>query len=172
MAEQISFTLSEQDYVDASRSQYSSRWKSPKQWAWAIAILIGLAGLFAYLDSWDLESFIYNSMPYLGIVLLFWLLCPFLGYLWVGRWARRMFRQQKLNPENRMWWNDEGLRIESDLGSLKAKWGDFYSWKKAGKMFMVHINEALYYVVPDGALTAAQAADLEGKLKENGVVRR
>lgn len=172
MAEEISFRLSEQDYVDASRSQYTSRLKSPKQWASALALLLVMSGLFAYADSCDLESFFYNSVPYLAIILMAFLLCPVLTYLWVGRWARRIFRQQKANPGNRMWWDDEGLRIESDLGSLRAKWSDFYGWKKAGQMFMVHINEALYYVVPARALTAAQAADLEGQLTENGVARR
>ena len=137
-----------------------------------MVILLAMAALFGYLDSYDLRSFLYYSAPYLVIFLIVWLACPILGYLWVGRWARRIYRQQKVNPENRMSWDDEGMRIESDLGSLRAKWSDFYGWKKARKMFMVYINEALYYVVPAHALTAGQAADLEGKLTENRVVRR
>jgi hypothetical protein len=171
MAE-ISYTLTDQDYVDASRAQYASRLKSPKRWALALVVVLVICGLFAYADSYDLESFLFNSVPYVGIIVAAFLLGPLLTYLWIGRWARRTFQQQKANPENRMSWDDEGLRLESELGSLRAKWSDFYGWKKSGQMFMVHMNEALYYVVPAHALTPEQAADLEQKLTEHRVVRR
>ena len=172
MATEINFTLTEQDYVDATRSQYWSRMKAPKQWALLLGILIALVGIVAFLESWDRDYFVYGALPYVAIIAGSWLICMGFSYFWTGRWARRMFRQQKLQPETRMNWDDEGLRIDSALGTLRAKWTDFYGWKHIGSMHMLHINEALYYIVPGRAVTPEQIADLENALTQNGIARR
>jgi hypothetical protein len=172
MAGDVTFTLTEQDYADAARSQYWQRVRSPKQWAWLLPALAVTSALLAYSDSCDLESFLYNLVPYALISVL---VCPLLmafGYAWAGRYARRMFRQQPSKPENTVSWDDAGLRIESALGTLKAEWGDFYGWRSAGRTYMIHMNEALYYLVPEHALSSEQAADLESTLKRGGVVKR
>lgn len=172
MAAEISFSLSEQDYVDAARGQYWHRVKSPKQWAWAFAALAVMSGLFAYAGSCDLESLVYDALSFAAVVLLICPLFATLGYLWTGRYARRMFRQQPGQPENRLSWDDDGLRIDSALGSLNAKWGDFFSWRRSGRTYMIHMNEALYYLIPGRALSAEQAADLESTLELHGVAQR
>ncbi len=172
MAGEITFTLSEQDYADAARSQYWHRLRSPKQWAWALAALAVMSGLLAYSDSCDLESFFYNLVPYALIIVLVCPLLAALSYVWAGRYARKMFRQQQSKPENRVSWNDDGLRIESALGSFKPEWSDFYGWRNAGRTYMIHINEVLYYLLPGHALSPEQAADLEGTLTRHGVVKR
>jgi hypothetical protein len=172
MAAEIKYTLTEQDYADAARSQYWQRLRSPKQWAWALVALAAMSGLFAYSDSCDLESFVYNAVPY---ALLIVLICPLFagfGYFWAGRYARRMFKQQPAAPENRVSWDEQGLRIESDLGSLRARWSDFYGWRKSPGAYMIHMNEALYYLIPQHAITSDQGADLESTLVRNGVAKR
>ena len=172
MAAEIKFSLTEDDYADAARSQYWHRLRSPKKWASSLGALAALFSLFAYSDSRDLESFFYNLIPYVLIVIVVCPLVAALSYLSAGRQARRMFRQQPVTPENRASWNEEGLHIESQLGSLKAKWSDFYGWRKADRTYFVHMNEALYYLIPAHALSAEQATDLEGTLVRHGVVRR
>jgi hypothetical protein len=172
MPAEIIFTLSEQDYADAARSQYWQRLRSPRQWAWPLAALAGIFGFLAYLDSCCLESFAYNLIPYLLIALIIGPLLAGLTYLWVGRHARRLFRQQPSKPENRVSWNEEGLKIESELGFLKAKWSDFHCWRTAGRTHMIHMNDALYYLIPGHALSSEQADDLQGTLSRHGVSRR
>lgn len=172
MAKDVTFTLTEQDYADAARSQYWHRLKSPKRWAWSLGVLAVIFGLFAYSDSYDFQSFLYNLIPYVLIVIVVCPLVAALCYLRVGRDARRMFRQQPVKPENQASWNEEGLRIESQLGSLKAKWSDFYGWRHAGRMYFIHMNDALYYLIPAHALSAEQATDLESTLARHGVVER
>jgi hypothetical protein len=172
MAAEIMYSLTEQDYADAARSQYLHRLKSPKRWAWSLGVLVVIFGLFAYSDSYDFESFLYNLIPYVLIALLVPPLIAALCYLSAGRYARRMFKQQSLKPENRASWNEEGLQIESQLGFLKAKWSDFYGWRNAGRTYMIHMNEALYYLIPGRALSAEQAVDLESTLARHGVAKR
>lgn len=172
MENEIAFILTEQDYADAARSQYWHRLKSPKKSARSLGALAVIFGLFAYTESYDFESFLYNLIPYVLIVVVIGPLVAALIYLSAGRHARRMFRQQPVQPENRASWNEEGLRIESRLGSLNAKWSDFYGWRNAGRMYFIHMNEALYYLIPAHALSAEQAIDLESTLARQGVVRR
>jgi hypothetical protein len=172
MAAEIAFTLTEQDYADAARSQYLQRLRSPKQWALLVPLLAVIFGLFAYADSCDFESFAYNLVPYVLLALVILPLFSGLMYLWVGRHARRMFRQQRIRPECRMSWNEDGVRIESDVGSLNAKWSDFYGWKKNGRTYFLHVNEALYYLIPASALSTEHGIDLEDTLARHGVVRR
>ena len=172
MAAEIIFTLTEQDYADTARSQYWHRVKSPKKWVWSIGILAVLFGFLAYLDSYDFGSFLFNLIPYGLLILIIPPLITALTYLWSGRHARRIFRQQSTQPECRMAWDDEGLKVESKLGILDAKWSDFYAWRKARGTYMIHMNEALYYIVPGHALSAPQAADLEKTLARSGVIER
>ena len=172
MAAEISFVLTEQDYAEAARGQYLHRVRSPKQWIWALGALAVIFGLFAYAESCDLKSFLFNAAPYVALTIVIVPLVTALTYWWAGRVARRMFRQQAIRPESRVSWNDEGLGIESDVGSLNAKWSDFYGWRKAGRTYMIHMNEALYYVVPGHAVSPEQAADLESTLARSGLVKR
>jgi hypothetical protein len=83
-----------------------------------------------------------------------------------------MFRQQTFKSENRMSWDDEGLKVHSGLGSMSAKWADFYGWRKSGHTYTFYMNEALYYLLPGRALSSEQAADLESTLAHHEVVRR
>ena len=172
MSAEISFVLTEQDYSDAARSQYWQRARSPKQWVWPLLFLAALCALFAYLVSCDLRSFLYNLIPYAVIVLVICPLLTALGYWWTGRYARRLFTQQALQPESRMSWNDEGLRVESAVGLLDAKWSDFYGWRKGGATYMIHINEVIYYVIPARAISSEQASDLEQTLARSGLAQR
>jgi hypothetical protein len=71
-----------------------------------------------------------------------------------------------------MSWDDQGLKVHSSLGSLTAKWSDFYGWRKAGHSYTFHINEGVYYLLPERALSSEQAADLESMLMRHSVVRR
>lgn len=172
MAAEVAFTLTERDYADAARSQYWHRVKSPKRWLWMIVGLSLVFGLFAYADSCDLRSFLYNLVPYVVILLI---VCPLLSalvYFSVGRHARQMFRQQVVHAESRMSWDDEGLKVISSLGFLSAKWADFYGWRRTGRNYAFHMNEALYYLLPDRALSPDQIADLESTLARHEVVRR
>lgn len=172
MARQITFTLSEDDYAEAARSQYWHRVRSPKQWAGALAALVIMCGLLAFLESYDAESFFYNLAPYALLIAVGATLMAGFSYFWVARYARRLFRQQMTNPESRVSWDVEGLQIESALGALTAKWGDFYSWRSSGAFYMIHINQVLYYLIPRRALSPDQAADLENTLITAGVKRR
>jgi hypothetical protein len=172
MSAEISFVLTEQDYADSARSQYWQRISSPRRWAWPLLALAALFSLFAYSVSCDFRSFVYNLVPYAVIVLV---LCPLLcvvGYWWAGRYARRIFRQQAAQPESRIAWNDEGLRVESAIGSLNAKWSDFYGWRKARGTYMIHMNEMIYYLIPARAISPEQAADLEATLSRSGLAQR
>jgi hypothetical protein len=171
MGTEIDFTLTEQDYVDAARSQYWSRMKRPQQWLSLLGIMLLVISFVAFLESWDRYYFLYGALPYVGIFAGTWLICTIGSYFWAGRWARRIYRQQKLQPETHMNWDDEGLRIQSALGTLQAKWTEFYCWKHIGSMHMLHINEALYYIVPQRALTLDQVAELESALVHNRVIR-
>jgi hypothetical protein len=172
MAAAVAFALTEQDYVEAARNQYWHRIKSPKRWLWVILGLSLVFALFAYSDSCDLESFLYNLVPYVLILLVALPLMSGLCYYSVGRHARKMFKQQAIQPENRMAWDDDGLKINSSLGSLNAKWADFYGWRKVGRSYAFHMNEALYYLLPERALSAHQITDLENTLARHQVVRR
>jgi hypothetical protein len=172
MAADIRFTLSEQDYSEAAQGQFLRRLKRPKKWASMLAILNAWCGLLAYSGSCDFQSFASDFLVLAGIMLFVGLIVLPLIYLWAGRYARRMFRQQMVKPENLMSWNDEGLKIESDLGSMKAKWPHSYGWRKVRRTYMIHMNEALYYVVPGRVLSKEQAADLEGTLIRAGVAER
>ena len=172
MAAEIKYTLPGQDNEDAARSQYWHRVKSPKRWGWLLGALAVIFSLFAYSDSCDLKSFLYNLVPYVLIILV---ICPLLSaicYFQVGRHSRKMFQQQRIKPDNRLTWNEDGLEIESDVGSLKARWSDFYGWRSAGRAYFIHLNEALYYLIPAHALSAEEAIDLEDTLARHGVVRR
>lgn len=108
-----------------------------------LAVSSAWCGLLAYSGSCDFQSFASDFLILAGIMLFVGLIVLSLIYLWAGRYARRMFRQQMVKPENLMSWNDEGLKIENDLGSMKAKWPDFYGWRKVHRTYMIHMNEAL-----------------------------
>ena len=172
MAADISFTLSEQDCVDAGRAQYRRRMTSPGQWRWPLALLLTMSALFAYLDSGDLESALYSGLVYGGLLVI---VCPLLavaGYFLAGKQARRMFRQQAIHPESRMAWSDEGFRNENELGSFAAQWRNFYGWRKEGGNFTLFMNEGIFYYIPKRALSSEQAMDLEETLVRSGLAER
>lgn len=172
MAAEVSFTLNEQDYVDAARAQFRRRAISPRQWLWALAILAGMSASVGYLGPCDLGSPIYLGSAFAGLVLL---ICPPFagaGYLLAGRSARRMFRQQNIHPESRMAWSDEGLQIQNELGSSNTKWRDFYGWREDRGNFTLYFNEAIYYLIPARAISAEQAADLEDTLVRSDLAKR
>jgi hypothetical protein len=172
MAADISFTLSEQDCVDAARAQYRRRVTSPRQWRLAIAILLAMSAVFAYLDSCDLESAIYSGAIYAGLVLLVCPLFAVAGYLLAKKHARRMFRQQAIHPESRMAWNDEGLQNQNEFGSFAAKWRDFYGWRKDRGSFTLYMNEGIYYFIPQRVISSEHAMDLEQTLIRSGLAKR
>jgi len=172
MAAEVSFTLSEQDCVDAARTQFRRRATSPRQWRLALAILVTMSAVFAYLDSCDLESALYSGAVYAGLVLLVCPLFAFGGYLLAGKQALRMFHQQAIHPESRMAWNDEGLQNQTELGSFAAKWRDFYGWRKDRGSFTLYMNEGIYYFIPQRAISAEQSSDLEETLVRSGLAKR
>lgn len=172
MATEIKFRLTERDYADAAHSQYLHRLKSPRRWVIPLAILVPLFGLLAYSQSYDWVSFTYNLIPYVLILLIVAPVVAALTYFACGRQARRLFRQQSIQPDTTISWDDGGLMIRSSLGTLDAKWSHFYCWRRAGRTYLVHLNEALYYLIPGHALSDAQSADLESTLVRNGVPNR
>lgn len=172
MAGEVSLTLNEQDCVDAARVQFRRRAISLRQWLWALAILVGMSAIVAYLGPCDLGSPMYLGAAFAGLVLL---LCPLFagaGYLLAGRYARRMFRQQKVHPESRMTWTDEGLQIQNELASSALKWRDFYGWRKDRGSYTLYFNEGFYYFIPARAISAEQAVDLEDTLVRSGLAKR
>lgn len=172
MAAEVSFTLSEQDCVDAARAQYRLRATSPRQWRLALVILAAMSAVFAYSVSCDLESSVYSGAVYAGLVLL---VCPFFaisGYLLTGKQARRMFRQQAIHPQTRMAWNDEGLQNQNELGHFAANWRDFYGWRKDRGSFTLYMNEGIYYFIPQRAISSEQALDLEETLVRSRLAKR
>jgi hypothetical protein len=172
MAADISFTLSEQDCVDAARAQYRRRITTPRQWRLAIAILLTTFAMFAYLDSCDLQSALYSGAVYAGLLVLVCPLFALLGYLLAGNYARRMFRQQAIHPGSQIAWSDEGFQNQNELGSLAAKWRDFYGWRKDRGSFTLFMNEGIYYFIPQRALSSEEAMDLEETLLRSGLAQR
>src|SRR5687768_11971906 len=117
MAPEISFTLSEQDCVDAARNQYRQRITSLRGLGWTIAFLTATSAFFTYLDASDLESALYTGAVYFALalfVVIFLLGCL---YFSVGKHARRMYRQQVIHPESRMSWTDGGLQNHNEFGA-------------------------------------------------------
>lgn len=175
MAAEISFTLSEQDCVDAARAQYRRRVTSPKKWRSAFPILAGIVGLFTYLtylDSCDLETALYTGVVYVGLMIVVVPLFAIAGHFLAGKHARRMFRQQVIHPESRMSWTDEGLQNHNEFGGFAAKWSDFYGWRVDRGSYTFFLNEGLYYLIPRRAISSEQSVDLEEILLRSGLPKR
>ena len=172
MAGEISFTLSEQDCVDAARAQYKHRVSALREWRFALPILGVMAGLVAYLTSCTLESAVYAGAGFAALVLL---VCPLFaaaGYYDAGRIASRMFRQMTIHPESRISWTDEGIRNQNEYGAFTAKWGDFYGWRKAGGSYTIFLNEGHYYLIPHHSISSEMAVDIEETLARSGLAKR
>ena len=175
MAAEISFTLSEQDCVDAARGQYRRRLTSLRKWRSAFPILVGIASLFTYLtylDSCDLKTALYTGAVYVDLMIVVVPLFGLAGCFLVGKSARRMFRQQVIHPESRMSWTDEGLQNHNEFGGFTAKWSDFYGWRVDRGSYTFFLNEGLYYLIPRHAISSEQSVDLEETLLRSGLSKR
>jgi len=175
MAAEISFTLCEQDCVDAARAQYRRRVTSLKKWRSAFPVLVGIVGLFTYLtylDSCDLETALYTGVVYGGLMIVVVPLFAIAGYFLAAKHARRMFRQQVIHPESQMSWTDEGLKNHNEFGAFSAKWSDFYGWREDRGSYAFFLNEGIYYLIPRHAISSEQSVDLEETLLRSGLSRR
>lgn len=175
MAAEARVTLTEQDYIAANRAWLGRYLRQPRTIRANLVTLGLVAAILAALE-WvgggDGRAVL--QIAGLGIVLGFaaLILCYGVSYLFLPRRARRLFRQSvTLAMPYRYVWSDEGLSYQSDSDSGRRDWADFHRWVDDPQLVLLLLNEQLFFVIPNHALTAVEADDLRATIDAHGPPR-
>lgn len=124
------------------------------------ALLLGIA--VAAIE--DFKSF-GNSTIIVGVVMLWSVLILAIVHfgaikLWLPRFARRVFRQQRdLHGEVTITWDAQAFRSETANGHGSCPWGDFHAWRRDEKSLLLYRSEAIFNFLPLNNVASRAAAD-------------
>lgn len=162
MSGAATFELTEQDHVDAVHA-HTGRIFGKLSWA-----LLGVAFLFPLLDLWAGMSILDDTAFWICLGLAIF----FLAWDWVARdWTiRRAFRQgEAMRTEIRLDWDDQAIRLKTDMSNAEYSWDRFYRWLASKKSLLLYRDSQFFIVIPRRALSEGAAEDLIAALKAAGV---
>ncbi len=174
MAAEITFTPTEQDYLDANRDWFLTglrRWRAWSRILVFVAFCAASGGLAAYLsgDSAEIPAFMIG-FALLGLAIHF----PILGvfYLTLGRRTRRLYRQQKsLQHPWTYRWTSSALSLETVNGVTSHPWADFHRWLLGRRALLLFLNDQLFLFVPRRLLDDSTVGELSARMAAAGVPR-
>ena len=96
------------------------------------------------------------------------------GKIWLPRFARRIFQQQRdLQSEVVISWDDQAFRTVAASGQAFCAWGDFHAWRRNEKSLLLYRSEALFNFLPlTDASSQAAAESMVLHLRNAGVKER
>ena len=162
MSGTATFELVEQDHVDAIHA-HTGRIFGKLSWA-----LLFVALLFPLLDLWAGLSILEDTAFWIVLGLAIF----FLGWDWVARdWAiRRAFRQgEAMRTPIRIEWDDQAIRLHTDMSNSEYRWGRFYRWMASRKSLLLYRDSQFFIVIPRRALPEGAVEEISAALKDAGV---
>jgi hypothetical protein len=84
----------------------------------------------------------------------------FTRFLWLPRFVRRVYTQQKdLQRETDVIWDATGFTAENANGKAFLQWEHFHRWRRSKSMLLLYRSDALFNFLPLHDPDFAQAAD-------------
>jgi hypothetical protein len=174
VAGEVTFTLTEADYVAANRDWLRGvmvKRSSLIRYALILSgcFLIGVASADFFWNRPDWGDRLiagaalaaYIAVLLGGIVLSSYLLMP--------RRAGRLFRQQvAMHKPLGVAWSEDGLVYRSANGAGTYAWGDFHRWRDGRSAILIYHTDQMYYIVPHHAVNDEQRADIVDLLTQFG----
>ena len=174
MAGEVTFQMTEADYVAANRDWFLRTILKRK----AIirhAVALGVAFMAgAVLAGGDRGTFAMGQLWYglalagaaAGALLLLYVVT----YALIPRRAGRLFRQQTgFHRPLRFSWSDDGMTQTSAHGTGTYAWRDLHRWTVGRDAIMPYVTDQLYFVIPRRALSESQVSDLVNTLERSGL---
>jgi hypothetical protein len=175
MAGEVTFTLSESDYVAANRDWYLRylRVRGTKFAAKACGAAALLGALMGFIqDGLDPITMVSFGIACAFIALLITPLLYGLCYLTYPRRARQLYRQHKnLHGPLRYAWSDRELSYDSATGTGSIAWSDLHRWSDGRVSFLFLVTDAMFHFIPKHALGEVEADDLRTVATRSGLPR-
>jgi hypothetical protein len=164
----IAFTITAEDYANASRL-YMRRY-----WATRVGPRLFIAAMFALcLIAVIVSGFDPTPTTVAIIVMVGTAICPLLSYfVLIPRQARKIYREDKhLQHPIEASWTQDAYFASNATGTNTIPWSDYYGWSADEKMVLLMQSPAVFQMLPRHALSNEQAADLIGHLENSGLCR-
>lgn len=176
MAGEVTFQMTEADYVAANRDWFV--WTvSTRKVLKAPAIVAVTLFVFGVLIERFVDAAPLAAQIEYGLILgacgvaLIGLLYG-LSYLMLPRRARKLFGQHvAMRKAMRVAWSDEALVQETANATGRYAWTDLNRWADGASAVLLYPTEAMYFIVPHRVLTDAQHDDLVATLARSGLQR-
>jgi hypothetical protein len=178
VAGEVTFTLTEADYVAANRDWLRGvvlRRRTLVRYSIILAVcfLIGVLGAGLYWNQPGWSDRLIGGLAMIAYIIL--LIGVIIGssYLLMPRRAGRLFRQQTaMQKPLGIAWSEDGLIYRSANGAGTYVWSDFHRWSDARSAILIYHTDNLFYIVPHYAIDAAQRAEIVNLLTRFGPPRR
>lgn len=162
MAGTTRYSISKQDYIDAGRATFIRALRKPR-FLTRMSIITAIGLMAGYGLGWWLGD--PAAAMFAGVGALYGLTAVltiiFGTYLLLPRRLGRLFGQQKsLAGEHQFAWNDDGIALRSSRGTSTLRRSDYHDWLRARAIFIFYLNDQLYHVVPERAMSAEERTDL------------
>lgn len=176
MAGEVTYTNDLADHVSASKASF--RWQIRRARFWirlgiVVAILCIVIAAIGIISG-DTPGEAIGPAIAAGVVGgAGGLVCVAISYLLLPRRVRRLRDQQRaFQGEQRVDWDDAGIRYVSLAWSAAIPWQDYYCRHETGAEFLLFLNEQVPHFVAKRFLDPAQVDDLRATLVAHGPPRR
>jgi hypothetical protein len=175
MSREVTFSLSEEDYIAANRDWFTKAGLRRRALIWMGSLLLftGMAGFVgAWIDGDGMEDGLYAGVGFILITIVALLSCHAACSAMLSWSARRVYRQQKSFGQPWSYaWSEEGLEFRSPTATARFAWPDLWRWSEGSQGFLFMVNERSFFPIPSRALTVAQADDLRELVGRLGPLR-
>jgi YcxB-like protein len=160
---QITFELTEQDFVNAYKTHCSrgpsSKWRGAI-WVCFLVIFLGVIFHSIATNMSDLSRYV----P-LAILAIAW----FVLIRWLQLFnMRKQFRKQPgAHGPRTVVFDSAGAHWRWDGGSNEMTWKNYIRWVQGNKQILFYTSPASFDILPTGNMEAAQLAELREMLKTN-----
>ena len=102
----------------------------------------------------------------LSLVLALGYLAVYFALLYPYR-ARKTYRQYKaVGVRFSATIDNEGIRIESELGAAIVPWSHIHKWREGTSLFLLYPTDTLYHIVPKAAFSGELAGEFRAVLSQ------
>jgi hypothetical protein len=171
MSGRLTFTPTVEHLLAAYRTNYKAPGYKRILIYFAFGLILGFG--IVYVDkSWGKpQGWITIGVVLLWCMIVLLALTSFVKIIWMPRYSRRIFSQQRdLQQSVTISWDEDRFTAVADSGTAHVKWADFHKWRRAKDVFLLYRSDALFNFLPlDDAERRAAADICEQHLKCAGV---
>ncbi len=161
MSEKFSFTLTQQQYLNANKLYFWSSLRSAKSarslgWLTGLYFIVGMIVMYFEQQLLDAaEIFRIAAIAFAGaFVVLF--VCYLVAYLMLPRRTRKLFAQQRLLhlPQN-FEITDNAILLESELYNTKVPYDLVFKWAENSAVMAVYHSDQTFQIFPKDIVPAS-----------------